>query len=131
METSKKMERAKVIKDEVFEQNVRFLAVYMEMKNSCLILLSEKEDKIGTLAIAVPNPKGALGLPMSSVLLGERNSISARMFAEYVAAKKEKMAVVSIYLESVSEVQAQSIFKRLIEKIIRGNAEAEKEGVQA
>lgn len=53
------MERAKVVKDEIIEHDMRFLAVYVESKNSCLIMLSENEDKLGTLAIAVPKPKGS------------------------------------------------------------------------
>jgi hypothetical protein len=121
------MERARVVKDEIVEQSMHFLAVYMETKNSCLIMLSEKEDKLGTLAIAVPKPRDTLGLPTSSVLLGDRNAISARMFAEQVAAKKEKIALVSIYLETTNEMQAQSIFKRLIDKVVRVEAGAEKE----
>jgi hypothetical protein len=121
------MERAKVVKDEIIEQNMRFLAVYVESKNSCLVLLSEKEDKLGTLAIAVPKPKDMLGSPSSSILLGDKNAVSARMFAEYVASKKEKIALVSIYLETISETQAQSILKRLVEKVI--HAETEKEGL--
>ena len=121
------MERAKVVEDEIIEQNMRFLAVYVESKNSCLVLLSEKEDKLGTLAIAVPKPKDMLGSPSSSILLGDKNAVSARMFAEYVASKKEKIALVSIYLETISETQAQSILKRLVEKVI--HAEAEKEGL--
>jgi hypothetical protein len=125
------MERAKVVKDEIVEQNMHFLAVYMETKNSCLILLSEREDKLGTLAIAVPKPKDMLGSPTSSVLLGDKNAISARMFAEYIAAKKEKIALVSIYLETASETQAQSFFKRLIEKVVHVEAEAQKEGLTA
>jgi len=68
------MERATVVKDEIIEQNVHFLAVYVETKNSCLVLLSEDEDKLGTLAIAVPKPQDLLGPPSSSVLLGDRNS---------------------------------------------------------
>jgi hypothetical protein len=121
------MERAKVVKDEIIEQNMRFLAVYVESKNSCLILLSEKEDKLGTLAIAVPGPKDLLGSPSSSILLGDKNGVSARMFAEYVASKKEKIALVSVYLETMNEIQAQSILKRLVEKVIP--VEEEKEGV--
>ncbi len=120
------MERAKIVKDEIIEQNMHFLAVYLETKNACLILLSEKEDKLGTLAIAVPKPKDLLGPPSSSVLLGDRNSISARMFAEYIASTKKKIALVSIYLETINEMQAQSILKRLIEKVVR--LEVEKEG---
>ena len=121
------MERARIVKDQTVEQNVHFLAVYVETRNSCLILLSEKEDKLGTLAIAVPKSKDAFGMPTSSVLLGDKNSISARMFAEYVASRKEKIALVSIYLETANEIQAQSIFKRLIEKIVHAEAEREKE----
>jgi len=111
------MERAKVVKDELVEQNVRFLAVYLETKNSCLILLSENEDRLGTLAIAIPKPPDTPGLPSSSVILGNRNVISARMFAEYLASKKGKIAIVSVYLEKMDEMQAQAIFKRLIERV--------------
>jgi hypothetical protein len=123
------MQRAKVVKDEIVEQNTRFLAVYLEAKNSCLILLSEKEDKLGTLAIAVPRPKDLLGPLSSSVLLGDKNVITARMFAEHVAGKKEKIALVSIYLETLDELQAQSIFRRLIDKVTRD--EPQREGVTA
>jgi hypothetical protein len=89
------VERAKVIKEELQQQGISFLAVYVEAKNSIMIMLSEKEDKLGTMAIAVPKPKDLLGSVTSSVLLGDKNMISARMFAEYVASKKGKIAVSS------------------------------------
>lgn len=123
------MERAKIVKDEIIEQNMRFLAVYMETKNSCLILLSENEDKLGTLAIAVPKPRDLIGPASSSILLGDKNAISARMFAEYLASRKGKIALVSIYLETIDEMQAQSILMRLIEKVV--HRELEKEGTTA
>ncbi len=97
--------------------------------NSCLVLLSEREDKLGTLAIAVPRPKDLLGPPSSSILLGERYSVSARMFAEHVAARKNKIALVSIYLDQMDEFRAQSVFKRLMEKVM--DAEPQKEGMTA
>ena len=121
------MERAKVIKEELLKQDTRFLAVYVEAKNSCLIMLSEKEDKMGTLAIAVPKPKDLLGPVTSSVLLGDKNAVSARMFAEYVAVKKGKIALVSVYLERLDEMQAQAFFMNLIEKVMKKEAEAENE----
>jgi hypothetical protein len=113
------MERARVVKDEVVEQNTRFLSVFVETKNSIIIMLSEREDKLGTLAIAVPRQKNLLAPPLSSVLLGDKNAVSARMFAEHLANAKEKMALVSIYLETMDERQAQSAFKQLIEKVAR------------
>ena len=113
------MERANVIKEEITEQETRFLAVYVEAKNSCLVLLSENEDKLGTLAIAVPKPKDELGfVASSSILVGNKYEISARMFAEYVATKKGKIAMVSVYLNKLSEMDAQCYFKKLIEKVL-------------
>ena len=122
-----KADRAKVIKEELVEQDTRFLAVYLEAYNSCLVLLSEREDKLGTLAIAVPKPKDLLGPVSSSVLLGDKNAVSARMFAEYVAAKKGKIALVSVYLDKLSEMQAQTFFMHLIEKVMKKEAEGERE----
>ena len=119
------MERAKVVKEELQQQGINFLAVYVEAKNSIMIMLSEKEDKLGTLAIAVPKPKDLLGSVTSSVLLGDKNVISARMFAEYVASKKGKIAMVSVYLETVTEVQAQSFFMHLIDKLIKSESQKE------
>ena len=119
------MERAKVTKEEIQQQDTRFLAVYVESKNSCMVMLSEKEDKLGTMAIAVPKPKEGVGAVTSSVLLGDKNIISARMFAEYVATKKGKIALVSVYLEKVSEIQAQGFFNKLIDKLIKGDSQKE------
>jgi hypothetical protein len=119
------LERAKVVKEEISEKDVRFLAVYVEAKNSIMIMLSEKEDKLGTMAIAVPKPKDLVGQVTSSVLLGDKNVISARMFAEYVASKKGKIAIVSVYLEKIGEVQAQSFFMHLVEKLLQTDSQKE------
>jgi hypothetical protein len=119
------VERAKVIKEELLEQDTRFLAVYVDAKNSCMIMLSEKEDKLGTLAIAVPKPKDMVGVATSSVLLGDKNVISARMFAEYVASKKGKIALVSVYLDKLDEMQAQAFFMHLIDKLIKTDSQKE------
>jgi hypothetical protein len=123
------MERAKVVKEELREQDTRFLAVYVEAKNSCLIMLSEREDRLGTLAIAVPKSKDLLGPVTSSILVGDKNAVSARMFAEYVASKKGKIAMVSVYLERLSEIQAQAFFMRLIEKVLEAEGEREAEKI--
>lgn len=112
-------DRANVIKEELTDSDTRFLAVYVEAKNSCLILLSENEDKMGTMAIAVPKADKMLGLASSSVLVGDKNMISARMFAEYVASRKNKVAMVSVYLEKFDEMQAQKFFMKLLEKVLQ------------
>jgi alpha-amylase/alpha-mannosidase (GH57 family) len=62
------------------------------------------------------------------VLLGDKNAVSARMFAEYIASKKGKIALVSVYLDRLGEMQAQAFFMHLIEKVlqVKGEREAEK-----
>lgn len=90
-----------------------------------MMMLSEKEDKLGTLAIAVPKTKDGVGAVTSSVLLGDRNIISARMFAEYIASKKGKIALVSVYLEKASEIQAQEFFMHLIDKVLKSEGQKE------
>ncbi|MFB3888601.1 MAG: hypothetical protein ACE14S_03855 [Candidatus Bathyarchaeia archaeon] len=121
--------RAKVVKEELLEKDTRFLAVYVEATNSCLVLLSEKEDKLGTLAIAVPKPRELLGPVSSSVLVGDKFAISARMFAEHVASKKGKIALVSVYLERLTEMQARTFFMRLLEKVLHAKADKEAEKI--
>ncbi|MCW4000053.1 MAG: hypothetical protein NWE93_07425 [Candidatus Bathyarchaeota archaeon] len=121
------MTRANVKKEEIQQQDTRFLAVYVEAKNSVMIMLSEKEDRMGTLAIAVPKPAGNIGQVTSSVLLGDKHIISARMFSEYVAAKKGKIAMVSVYLDRISEIQAQEFFMHLIDKVLKTEGSNQKE----
>ena len=122
----KDFERANVVKEEIQQQENRFLAVYVEAKNSIMIMLSEKEDRLGTMAIAVPKPQGMVGSVTSSVLIGDKHIISARMFAEYVASKKGKIAMVSVYLEKVSEIQAQEFFMHLIDKVLKTDSQKER-----
>jgi hypothetical protein len=113
------LDRANVVKEELSAGDTTFLAVYVEAQNSVLILLSERVDKMGTVAVAVPKPAELLGPATSSVLMGDKNAISARMFAEHIAAKKGKIAMVSIYLEQASELDAQKFFMRLLEKVMQ------------
>lgn len=51
------------------------------------------------------------------------------MFAELVAAKKGKIAMVSIYLEKMGEMQAQAFFMRLIDKVLKGEGKKEPEAI--
>jgi hypothetical protein len=125
----KDFDRANVVKEEIQQQDTRFLAVYVEAKNSIMIMLSEKEDKLGTMAIAVPKPRDLVGSVTSSVLIGDKHVISARMFAEYVASKKGKIAMVSVYLERIGEIQAQEFFMHLIEKVLKTGSQKEPEAI--
>lgn len=125
------MSRAMVVKEEIREKDMHFLAVYLETKNSCLVLLSEVEDRLGTLAIALPPAKKMIQPSTSSVLLGDRNMITARMLAERLASTTNKIALVSVFLKTVSETEAGPILLKLMKKVAGKSVEKEREGVLA
>ena len=106
------------MKEEISEKNIRLLAIYLETKNAVLVLLSEGEDQLGTLAASVP-PTTEIQIKsfMSSVLLGDRNTTTARMLAERLASKTGKIGLVSVHLRTVSETEASSALVKLFEKV--------------
>ena len=117
------MSRATIIKEEMLERNRRFLAIYLETKNAVLVLLSEGDDQLGTLAASVPPTAQVLTQPsLSSVLLGDRNSITARMLAERLAASTGKISLVSIYLKTINEAEASPILIKLFNKLTQPGA---------
>jgi len=117
------MTRARIVKEEILERDTNFLAILLETKNASLILLSEEEDRLGTLAVAIPQERGKLGPPLSSALLGERNMILARSLAEHLAERFNKIALVSVFAKTVSEKEAGPIFMKLMEKTIKKEGE--------
>jgi len=112
------MTRAKFVQDEIREGGRVFLSTYLEMENAGLILLSEGEDRLGTLAVSVPQKGELLGPPLSSVLLGDRNTMIARILAERLAKRMTKIALVSVFTKTVAENEAGPILLKLVEKTI-------------
>jgi hypothetical protein len=124
------MSRAAVFKDEIQEGDAHLVAIYLEIKNGCIVLLSEGEDQLGTLAVAIP-PSSQMATPsLSSVLMGDRNVTTARALAERLAAKVDKIGLVSIYLKTISEAEATPILLRLFEKVTQAKSIAGQESVQ-
>lgn len=113
------------MKEEISERNMRFLAIYVETKNAVLVLLSEGEDQLGTLAASVPSvTEMQLNPLLSSVLLGDRNTGVTRMLAERLSSKTGKIGLVSIHLRTIGETEAMPVLMRLFEKVTT----VEKEG---
>ena len=112
------MSRARIVKEKLEENGVLFLAVYLETRNASLILLSEGEDQLGTLAVAIPQERRMVGPSLSSILLGDRNVTIARVLAERLAKTINKIALVSVFTKTVSEKEAGPIFLKLVRKII-------------
>ena len=119
------MSRAKIVQEKIIEKDTPFLAIYLETKNASLVLLSEGEDQLGTLAVAIPQARKMVGPPLSSVLLGDRNMMIARILAERLAERMKKIALVSVFSKTVSEREVGPIFLKLVEKTI-GKGEVEK-----
>ena len=112
------MSRANVLKKEIVEGDTSYLALYLETKNSSFLLMSEGEDKLGTLAVAIPQPQKLVGPPLSSILLGDRNIMVARLLAELLAKNINKIALVSIFTKTLNEKEAGPILKKLMEKTL-------------
>jgi len=117
------LSRAKIVKEELVERDTSFFAVYIETKNANQMFLSEGEDKLGTLAVAMPQPKNLVGSPLSSVLLGDRNMMIARLLAELLAQKTKKISLVSVFTKSVSEQETAPILRKLMEKALKKEEE--------
>jgi len=117
------MQRAKLVQEEIKENETLFLALRLETKNSNIILLSEDEDQLGTLAVALPQSQKMLGPPLSSVLLGDRNVIAARMMAERLAAKTGKIALASVFTKTLAEREAGPVLLRLFDKAMKAKQE--------
>lgn len=112
------MTRAKFVQEEIREKDRLFLSTYLEMKNAGLILLSEGEDRLGTLAVGVPQRGELLGPPLSSILLGDRNIMIARILAERLAKRMTKITLVSVFTKTITEKEAGPILLKLVEKTI-------------
>lgn len=116
------------MKDEIYEKNTRFLAVYLETKNSCFVLLSEAEDRLGTLAAAVPPAAKIIQTSTSSILLGDRNTVTVRMLAERLASTSNKIALVSVFLKTVNETEASHVLLKLMKSVVGKSVEQENGG---
>jgi len=94
--------------EEMTETNRRFTAVLFKLSNAVLVFFYEGEEKIklGTLAIAMPPFNSETCI--SSVLLGERNSVITRILAERVANAFRGIALVSTHLTEIREAETNS-----------------------
>ena len=113
--------RAKIIKEEHVEQDRSFFAILVETKNAYQLFLSEGEDRLATLAVAMPQPDKLVGSPLSSVLLGDRNIIISRSLAELLSEKTKKISLVSVFTKSINEHEAAPILGKLMDKVLKKN----------
>jgi hypothetical protein len=117
------MARVKLVEEATSEKDNLFVGLRLETKNANIVLLSEGEDQLGTLAAAVPQTQNMIGPPTSSILLGDRNTIVARLLAERLAHQTGKISLASVFAKTVAEKDAGPIFLRLFEKVMKSEGE--------
>lgn len=117
--------RAKIVQEEISHSNTTFSALRIETGNANLLFLSEAEDQLGTLAVAMPPTERMIGPPISSILLGDRNAMIARMIAERLAQKTGKIALASVFTRLGDQDVATSLLK-LFDKTFEQKKEADK-----
>ena len=119
------MHKARILYREITEEGVPLSARIIELKNSYIVLLSEGAENLGTLVVSIPARLEISRLPLSSVLLGERNRMVARLIAERLAALTGKMVLVSVFIKTLDEAKAGHLFIKLLEKILREEESSE------
>ena len=112
------MSRAKIIKDELVENGRSFFSIFIETNNGLQMFLSEGEDRLGTLAVAMPQKNNLLGPPLSSILLGDRNMMISRLLAENLAQKMNKISLVSVFSKSFDEMEIAPTLRKLMENTL-------------
>lgn len=112
------MSRAKIIKDELVEGDRTFFSIFIETNNGIQLFLSEGGDRLGTLAVAIPQKNNLLGPPLSSILLGDRNMMISRLLAENLAQKMNKISLVSVFSKSLNEMEIAPILRKLMENTL-------------
>jgi len=113
------LSKTKMFREEIEEEGTKYSVVMLEMKNAYIFLLSEGEERLGTLAVSLPPRPGMIGPPLSSTLLGERNAAPSRMLAERLAKRLGKMVLVSIFAKTMKEREVLRIFLNLLDKILK------------
>jgi hypothetical protein len=115
---------AKVFHEETTEEGAKLSATVIELGNSYIVLLSEGDiENLGTLSVSIPVRAEFSRQPLSSILLGERSAILARLIAERIADLTNKIALVSVFIKTLNEQKAGQAFIRLLEKVFKERKE--------
>lgn len=84
----------------------------VEVSNAIVVFISDNpEMKLGTTAIALPPTQPTLS--QSSLLLGTRDGPLARMIAEWLASRHNKLALAAVFFSKSDRWPFQSLLKLL------------------
>ena len=106
----------KVETQKLSEGDLTFYVTFIEIENAVFAFFTTTDSpKLGTLAVAIPQPKG--GFSVSSVLLGERNSILTKILAERLSQSVNKITIASTHLDEISDNQSGRLLLQLTQQV--------------
>lgn len=104
------------------EGDIKFSVTLIEIENAVLAFFTATDNpKLGTLAIAIPQPKDEPSV--SSVLLGERNSVLTKILAERLSQNFNKITMISTHFDEISDHQSGRLLLQLTQEISTSEAE--------
>ncbi|MHA1381139.1 MAG: proteasome assembly chaperone 4 family protein [Candidatus Helarchaeota archaeon] len=101
--------------------NTKISAFFTKFKNANLIFLTDNDNKIGTIAIAVPiklNSTSQITTSSVPLIFGVKNELITKAIAEKVANITNKLSIAITNFVSKIEENYKSLFK-IIEKILK------------
>lgn len=125
MEQVNYLSNTKIIRETVERNGKVFSAFYLEFRNACVLFLSEGADSLGTLSVSIPKRTGIGGLTASSILLGDRNIVAAKLLAERLSDIVGKVALVSVFTRTADDMEASRTFLELMKKVVAKKEEKE------
>jgi hypothetical protein len=106
----------KVETQKLSEGDITFYLTFIEIENAVFAFYTTTDNpKLGTLAVAIPQPKD--GLSVSSVLLGERNRILTKILAERLSQSVNKITIASTHLDEISDNRSGRLLLQLTQQI--------------
>ena len=109
---------AEIVRETAKEDGKVFSALYLELRNACILFLSEGADSLGTVSISIPMRRRIRGPSTSSILLGDRNVVVARLLAERLSNMAGKVALVSVFTKTADEMSVAQTFLKLMERVM-------------
>ena len=109
----------KVYEESLEEEGKKLSGCLIKLENATIVLFDEEENiRLGTLAAGMPEFGG--NHHISSVLLGDRNAMDAKLLAERVSAATGGIVLISIHLEPLaglgSLIPLMKLAMKLVEK---------------
>ena len=96
------------------EEGIEYHLKLLSLENAAVAFFYEGDMRLGTLACSLPKSIDTLPAT-SSVLIGGKYLICSKFLAERLAAKTNKISLVSVYT-TLPERNALRIFSKLLDK---------------